>query len=108
MAPGQDIILDSPLFTLVNFGLAALQWTCIGRFLLGFAAARQPNNYIWVNFCRLTDWLIVAVSWITPRYIHIALLAPVAALWVFLLRLALLPIFWVLGMVPSITPLGGG
>lgn len=109
MDPNQpDFVFGYLPFWIVNYGLAVVTWCCVGRFLLGFLIARQPQNYIWRSFLWLTNWAVVAASWITPRYVHPVFLPPIAAMWLFLIRIALFMLMWRAGLTPSVTPPGGG
>jgi hypothetical protein len=91
-------------FWALNYGLALVMWLCLGRFLLSFFIARQPNNYIWRSFRFLTEWAVVAASFVTPRYIHPVLLPPIAALWIFYLRLLVFALFHQAGLTPPVEP----
>ncbi len=91
-------------FWLVNYGLALIMWLCVGRFLLSFFIVRQPNNYIWRSFRFFTEWAVAAASFITPRYIHPALLPPIAALWIFYIRLLAFAVFHQAGLTPPVGP----
>ncbi|MBM3568754.1 MAG: hypothetical protein FJX46_08350 [Alphaproteobacteria bacterium] len=95
-------------FWVVNYGLAVVMWSCIARFLLGFFAFRLQTNYIWRAFVGLTQWAVTATAWVTPRYIHPILLPPIAALWLFYLRIAVFLAMWNAGMTPSIAPPAAG
>lgn len=91
-------------FWIVTYGLAIVTWSCLGRFLMSFFAAVQPNNYIWRAFCLLTDWAVGATRWITPAIVPSFFLPPLAAIWLYVLRLAIFFVMWRHGLTPSITP----
>jgi hypothetical protein len=94
-------------FWIVNYGLAIVAWSCIGRFLLAFfVPSLQPTNYIWRAFVVLTEWAVRMSSYITPSYVRPIFLAPIAAFWVFHLRLIAYFAMAAAGMTPSLT--GGG
>jgi hypothetical protein len=99
-----DFVLGYLPFWIVNYGLALVMWVCVGRFLLSFFIAKQPNNYIWRGFRLVTDWAVWAVGWVTPRYVHPILLPPIAAFWLFYARVGAFALMWQWGWVPSITP----
>ena len=41
-------------FSVLNYALAAVIWSCVGRFLLSwFVPSIQPGNYIWRGFFRV-------------------------------------------------------
>lgn len=92
-------------FWILNYGLAAVMWSCLGRFLLAFfVPSLQPTNYIWRAFVALTEWAVVAVSYITPRFILPIFLPPIAAFWLYHLRLAIYVLLWNAGMTPTVIP----
>lgn len=93
-------------FWIVNYGLALVMWLCVGRFLLSFFIARQPNNYIWRSFRFFTEWAVLGVSFVTPRFIHPVLLPPIAALWIFYIRLLAFAAFHQAGLTPPVGPGG--
>ena len=95
-------------FWIVNYGLAVVLWSCIGRFLLSFfVPSLQPGNYIWRAFRGLTEWAVRATAVITPSFIAPIFLAPIAAFWLYHLRIGIFLILWSLGMTPSLAPAGG-
>jgi hypothetical protein len=100
-----DFVFGHLPFWIVNYGLAVVLWSCLGRFLLAaFVPAIQPSNYIWRAFVWLTEWAVVAVRFITPSVVHPALLPPIAAFWLFHLRIVMFLVFYRAGMVPTLTP----
>lgn len=102
-----DFIFGYLPFWIVNYGLAIVIWSCIGRFLLGFfVPALQPGNYIWRAFFWLTEWAVRAAAVITPRFVHPAMLPPIAAFWLFHLRIILFLAMWRAGMTPTLSPQG--
>ncbi len=100
-----DFFLGYLPFWIVNYGLAVIVWSCIGRFMLAFFVPRlQPDNYIWRAFRGLTEWAVVATSFITPRFVNPFFLPLLAAAWLYALRIALFVVMYNLGMTPSVTP----
>jgi YggT family protein len=89
-------------FHLPNFVLAALIYTLLGRFVLGFFLPPDSQNYIWRWFCRLTDWLLPIVAFSTPRYVMFLYLPLIAAFWLTLLRFVLLLFLALNGFLPNI------
>jgi len=89
-------------FHVPNYVAALLAYTLIGRFLLSFAMPLDSANYIWRFFRRLTDWLVVAVSWITPLSVPPRLLPLAAAFWLFVLRAAFAIILHRHGLLPPL------
>jgi YggT family protein len=86
-----------------NYLLSALFWTCLGRFILGLFFPPGHPNYIWRNFCRLTDWLLALVRPITPGFVLEAFLPLVAGFWVLVARYVFYVVMRAAGLVP---PLG--
>ncbi|HZD25116.1 MAG TPA: YggT family protein [Alphaproteobacteria bacterium] len=76
-------------FHIPNYLLAMVIYTLLGRFLLGFLVSPDSSNYIWRWFRRITDPFVAAAGGITPRIVPGLLLPPIAAAWLFALRLAL-------------------
>jgi hypothetical protein len=98
-----DFVTGYLPFWIMNYALAAVVWSCVGRFLLSFfMPAIQPSNYIWRGFVWITEWSVVASRWITPSPVPGLLLPLVAAFWLFHLRVILFLLFWRFGMTPSI------
>lgn len=103
-------MLDNPFwqhwyFHLPNYLLAVLVYTMLGRFILSLFLPPQSGNYIWRFFRRLTDPVLVAVGFITPRFIAPFLLPLVSVFWLTVLRIALLALLFAIGLAPhSIGP----
>jgi len=103
----RDFVLGHLPFWIVNYGLAAAIWSCLGRFLLAwFVPGVQPTNYVYRAFVLLTEWAVRAVSWITPRYVRAEFLPPIAALWLVYLRIAVFVLMSGWGMVPRLAGAG--
>lgn len=100
------IFADFWFYYLPDFLMAALLWTCVGRFLLGFFFTADSENFIWRFFRRLTDPAIGLVEWITPRFVLAAFLPLVTAFWLMILRV----VFWILmynnGLAPRLADYG--
>ncbi len=91
-------------FWIVNYGLAIVLWSCIGRFLLAFfVPSMQPTNYIWRCFVMLTEWAVRATAAITPGFVRPFLLPPIAAFWIYHLRVASSLVMWQAGLVPAVS-----
>jgi YggT family protein len=99
---GADLTWNLVLFHAVNYALAVVMYTLLGRFLLGFMVPPDSPNYIWRFFRRLTDWAIAAVAYVTPGRANPLLLAPVAAFWFFLLRGAFYVAMATMGLAPRL------
>jgi YggT family protein len=71
-----------------NFIMAALMYTLLGRVLLGLILEPDSANYIWRFFCRITDPVIAAVAFVTPKATAPVVLWLFAFVWMFWLRVA--------------------
>jgi hypothetical protein len=89
-------------FHLPNFVLAALMYTLLGRLALSFFFDDKSKNYIWRAFVRLTDPVIGAVAYITPRSVPAVVVLLFAFVWLFAARVVLLSIMVNLGIAPTI------
>lgn len=90
-------------FHLPNYILAVLLYTLLGRFLLGFMMPPESTNYIWRFFRRLTDPVLVAADFITPRFISPFFLPLIGAFWLLILRHALFLALYAVGASPEAT-----
>lgn len=104
---GQDIWWSYWYFHLPNYALSVLFYTLWGRFLLGMVLKPDTKNYIYRWFCRLTDWLVYPVAFITPRILPSIVLAPVASFWVIVMRIAFFAIMYATGLTPRMAPAAG-
>lgn len=89
-------------FHLPNFILAALMYTMMGRVLLGLIVDPDSTNYIWRFFCRITDPVVAAVAFVTPRSAVPVVVWLFAFVWLFWLRVLFFFLFAVAGLVPRI------
>jgi hypothetical protein len=103
---GQNIWWDYLHFHLPNYALSVLIYTMFGRFLLGFFVPPNKPNYIYRWFCRLTDWFIRPVAFITPRALPPVFLPPIAAFWLIVIRLVFFAAMFAAGQLPSVTGAG--
>lgn len=94
-------------FHLINYALAVVQYTMLGRLILGFFVPPQSSNYIWRWFCRITDPFLVSVRVITPEFIPPLWLLPVAAFWALLLRVGFYMAMSAAGQVPPLARAAG-
>lgn len=83
--------MQSVLFYAVDYVLAAMLYTLMGRLALSFFIPQNWDNYIWRAFVKLTDPAICAAHALTPRSTPLVLNLIFAILWLFLLRF-----FWLL------------
>jgi hypothetical protein len=99
---GENLWWSYLYFHLPNYALAVLFWTLIGRFMFGLFLRPDSPNYIYRWFRRLTDWLMPAVRFITPSIVPPLALAPVAAFWVSLVRVAYFVVLYSAGLAPRV------
>jgi hypothetical protein len=72
------------IFWVLNYALAVVVWSCVGRFLLSwFVPAIQPGNYIWRGFVLVTQWAVGGIGAITPSYVAPIFLPLVTAFWLY-------------------------
>lgn len=87
-------------YHLPNFVLAALMYTLAGRVLLGLITDSDSQNYIWRFFCRITDPVVAAVAFATPKAAAPVVIWLFGFVWLFWLRVGLLYLFLVMGAGP--------
>lgn len=102
----QNIWWDYLHFHLPNYILSALIYTLFGRFLLGFFVPPNKPNYIYRWFCRLTDWFVRPVAFITPRAMPPVFIVPIAAFWLIMIRILFFAVMLATGQLPSIPGAG--
>ena len=90
-------------YHLPNFVLAALMYTLLGRVLLSLFLDHDSQNYIWRFFCRITDPVVAAVAFVTPKAAAPVIVWLFGVVWLFWLRVFLLNVFLALGAVPRIS-----
>lgn len=89
-------------FHLPNFILAALMYTLLGRVLLALIVQPDSSNYIWRFFCRFTDPVVAAVTYVTPKTTAPVVVWLFGVVWLFWLRVLLLNVFLISGVVPRL------
>src|SRR5262245_12286096 len=72
------------LYQIPNLILAALMYTLLGRFLLSLFFPPDSDKVIWRVFTQITNPVVAAVGFITPRIVPLHLLVLFAALWILL------------------------
>ncbi|HEV8255380.1 MAG TPA: YggT family protein [Casimicrobiaceae bacterium] len=97
---GQDIWWSYWYFHFTNYAFAVLFWTLIGRFMFAIFLPPDSPNYIYRWFRRLTDWLMRPVAYITPSIVPPLALAPIAAYWVAMVRIAFFMALYAAGLTP--------
>lgn len=101
---GGDIWWSYLYFHLPNYALSVLFYTLWGRFAMGLFLPPGSPNYIYRWFCRLTDWFVGPVTFITPAAIPRVLLPVVAAFWMAILRIAFFALMYSAGLTPRMAP----
>lgn len=91
-------------YLIPTYILAALAWTLIGRFVLGFFVAEDSPNYIMRFFRRLTDPVIRLLAPVTPGFLHPLFIPLYAAFWMFALRVAFHIALVLMGAAPELAP----
>jgi hypothetical protein len=95
-------ILDYWYFHLPNFVLAALMYTLLGRALLGLIVDTDSSSFIWRSLCRITEPVVAAAAWVTPKAAAPVVVWLFAVVWLFWLRVGLLHLFLALGVGPRV------
>jgi YggT family protein len=80
-------------YYLPDYVLALFMYTMLGRVLLSLFLDQSSTNYIWRFFCRLTDPIIEALKYVTPKATAPVVMWLFGVVWLFWLRVLL-----VLGM----------
>jgi YggT family protein len=93
------------LFHVVNYVLALEIYTMFGRVVLGFLARNNPNNAIMRAFVVITEPVIRAFAFATPRFLLQELVPLYVAFLLFIIRVIFGLVMLNLGMAPSV---GGG
>ena len=99
---GENLWWSYWYFHLPNYALALLFWTLIGRFMFAIFLPLDSPNYIYRWFRRLTDWIMRPVAYVTPSIMPPLALAPIAAFWVAIARVAFFMAMYNLGLTPRI------
>jgi hypothetical protein len=88
-------------FHIPNFVLAALVYTLMGRFVLGFFVPENWENYIWRAFRRLTDPVVALVGWGTPAIVPHRVILIFSVLWLTLARVLFALALAAAGLLPA-------
>ena len=109
----------APWLLAIDYAMAALIYTMLGRFLLGLVVPPSWDNYIWRFFRRVTDPILAATARVTPGFMIEPLLPLVAVWWLIVLRVAMnaaldpvyraniLIVLHLMGLVPASWIAGG-
>ncbi len=88
-------------FHIPNYLLALMTYLFIGRFALAALVPGEWDNYIWRNFCKVTDPVLRMIDFITPRIVPGAFVVLLAAFWMLLLRIVFFTAMTYFGLAPS-------
>lgn len=89
-------------FHLVVLFLGVLFWTMIGRAVLSIFTGAVSNNPVMKLFRLLTEWFVVLIRPITPRFIPYGLVPLYAGFWLIVLRVVFGLVMINLGLAPSL------
>lgn len=92
------------LFHIVNYFLAAVAYTLIGRVILGIFVPQTSDFFVMRFFRLVTDPFMRVLRPITPRFLHPLVVPLYVAFWIFVLRLAFGLIMLYFGLAPSLVP----
>jgi YggT family protein len=95
-------IIDYWYFHIPNYVLAIAMYTLLGRLVLSFFFPPDATNYIWRAFVALTDPILVAVRWVTPRSVLPPVLILFAFIWTAAVRHALSVVLTINGLMPNL------
>ncbi len=90
-------------FHLPNYLLAVWMYSLLARFILALFFPADSSNYIYRAFVRLTDPVLAVVRVVTPHAVSAFPLILLAAVWLLVLRFALLAGFAAAGLAPTIS-----
>ncbi len=93
------------IFHVINYLLALEIYTMFGRVVLAFLARNNPNNAILRGFVFITEPVIRALAFATPRFLIRELVPLYVAFLLFIIRMLFGLVMLSLGMAPSV---GGG
>lgn len=91
-------------FHVVNYLLAAVFYTLVGRSILGIFLRQDSNFFVMRFFRAITEPFMRALRFMTPGFMHPALAPLYVGFWVFVIRLAFGLVMLRYGFAPRITP----
>ena len=86
--PGESLAVWT--FLIANYALAAIMYSLLARFVLSFFMEPDSANYIYRFFIRVTDPALKVVRVVTPHAVPQLLLVVLSAVWILIVRFALL------------------
>lgn len=87
-------------YFLVDYALAVLLWTMVGRVVLGLFVPKDWDNYIWRFFRTLTDPVLAVTARLSPSFMIEGLLPLVAVWYLIVLRIGWWLLLHGLGLAP--------
>ena len=91
-------------FHVVNYLLAAVFWTLIGRSLMILFVRPDSPFFVMRFFRMITDPFMAVFRFMTPGFMHPALAPIYVAFWVFVIRIVFGLVMLRLGYAPHVTP----
>lgn len=90
------------IYQLPNLILAAAMYTLLGRFVLSLIFEPDSDKVIWRVFAQLTDPIVGAVAYVTPRAVPERVVVLFGVVWLFLLRVLLFFVLRSYGLIPAV------
>jgi YggT family protein len=87
-------------YFVLDYVLAVLMYTVLGRVVLSLVLEPDSPNYIWRFFCRITDPAVAIVAHATPKAAAQIVLWLFTFVWLFWLRFALRVVYTATGLIP--------
>lgn len=94
--------LDYWFFHIVNYLLAAVAYTLIGRMLLSILVKPDSNFFVMRFFRAVTDPAIYVMRPLTPGFLHPFFVPLYVAFWIFVLRFVFGMAMLNFGLAPSL------
>jgi len=89
-------------YAVPNYVLAALMYSLLARFVLGFFLAPESGNYIFRFFVRITDPVLRAVRFMTPLAISGQVLLLFGVVWLLMVRFGFFLAMAQAGLAPAV------
>lgn len=90
-------------YTVPNYVLAALMYSLLARFVLGFFLSDDSSNYIFRFFIRITDPVLRAVRFVTPLAITGQVVLLLSMVWLLMVRFGFFLAMAQAGLAPVAT-----
>jgi uncharacterized protein YggT (Ycf19 family) len=89
-------------YQIPNLIMAAAMYTLIGRYVLSLFFAADSDATIWRVFQQITDPILHAVAFVTPRIVPLPLVALLAVVWLLALRVVFFLVAIMFGFAPRV------